>query len=95
MDFAEAGTEIETTDVVVLNRVICCYQYVPQLAIAAAERAGSLSDRGLGWVSRTTRRRRKFARRQTRHAAGSRNPRDEPARLVARSPEVFSTETGR
>ncbi len=25
MDFTEAGTEIETADVVVMNRVICCY----------------------------------------------------------------------
>jgi hypothetical protein len=25
-----------------VNRVICCYQYMPQLAIAAAERAGTL-----------------------------------------------------
>jgi 2-polyprenyl-3-methyl-5-hydroxy-6-metoxy-1,4-benzoquinol methylase len=39
MDFAEAGTEVETADVVVMNRVICCYPDMPKLAGAAAERA--------------------------------------------------------
>jgi 2-polyprenyl-3-methyl-5-hydroxy-6-metoxy-1,4-benzoquinol methylase len=38
MDFAEAGTEVETADVVVMNRVICCYPDMPKLAGAAAER---------------------------------------------------------
>ena len=38
MDFAEAGTEVETADIVVLNRVICCYPDMPKLASAAAER---------------------------------------------------------
>jgi 2-polyprenyl-3-methyl-5-hydroxy-6-metoxy-1,4-benzoquinol methylase len=39
MDFAEAGPEIETADVVVMNRVICCYPDMPKLAGAAADRA--------------------------------------------------------
>ena len=38
MDFAEAGTEVETADIVVMNRVICCYPDMPKLAGAAAER---------------------------------------------------------
>ncbi|HEV2033502.1 MAG TPA: class I SAM-dependent methyltransferase [Candidatus Dormibacteraeota bacterium] len=39
MDFVEAGTEVGTADVVVMNRVICCYPDMPKLAGAAAERA--------------------------------------------------------
>jgi magnesium-protoporphyrin O-methyltransferase len=39
MDFAEATTEVETADVVVMNRVICCYPDMPKLAGAAAEHA--------------------------------------------------------
>ena len=39
MDFAEAGTEVDTADVVVMNRVICCYPDMPKLARAAADRA--------------------------------------------------------
>jgi len=42
MDFAEAGPEIETADVVVMNRVICCYPDMPKLAGAAADRARGL-----------------------------------------------------
>lgn len=38
MDFAEAGTEVEPADIVVMNRVICCYPDMPKLASAAAER---------------------------------------------------------
>ena len=41
-DFAEAGAEVEPADIVVLNRVICCYPDMPKLAGAAAERAGSM-----------------------------------------------------
>jgi 2-polyprenyl-3-methyl-5-hydroxy-6-metoxy-1,4-benzoquinol methylase len=37
MDFAEVGTEVETADIVVMNRVICCYGDMPKLASAAAE----------------------------------------------------------
>jgi len=39
MDFAEAGTEVEPADVVVMNRVICCYPDMPKLAGAAADQA--------------------------------------------------------
>ena len=39
MDFAEAATEVETADFVVLNRVICCYPDMPKLAGAAASHA--------------------------------------------------------
>jgi hypothetical protein len=39
MDFAEAGTKVESADVVVMNRVICCYSDMPKLAGAAAEHA--------------------------------------------------------
>src|SRR5216683_5153184 len=39
MDFAEAGNEVEAADVVVMNRVICCYPDMPKLAGAAAEHA--------------------------------------------------------
>ncbi len=35
MDFAEAGTEVETADIVVMNPVICCYPDMPMLASAA------------------------------------------------------------
>src|SRR5216683_3155839 len=39
MDFAEAGNEVEAADVVVMNRVICCYPDMPKLAGAAAQHA--------------------------------------------------------
>jgi SAM-dependent methyltransferase len=39
MDFAEADASIEAADVVVMNRVICCYADMPKLAGAAAEHA--------------------------------------------------------
>ena len=39
MDFVEAGTFVEAADVVVMNRVICCYPDMPKLAGAAADRA--------------------------------------------------------
>jgi 2-polyprenyl-3-methyl-5-hydroxy-6-metoxy-1,4-benzoquinol methylase len=39
MDFAVAGPEVSSADVVVLNRVICCYHDMPKLAGAAADRA--------------------------------------------------------
>ncbi|MGH7765042.1 MAG: class I SAM-dependent methyltransferase [Candidatus Dormibacteraceae bacterium] len=42
MDFADAGTEVETADIVLLNRVICCYPDMPKLASAAAERTGEV-----------------------------------------------------
>ncbi len=39
MDFAGAGAEVEAADIVILNRVICCYPDMPRLAGAAAGRA--------------------------------------------------------
>lgn len=39
MDFAEAAVDVEPADIVVLNRVICCYPDMPRLAAAAAGRA--------------------------------------------------------
>lgn len=39
MDFAEAGSEVQPADIVVMNRVICCYPDMPKLAGAAADRA--------------------------------------------------------
>jgi len=37
MDFADATSEVEAADVVIMNRVICCYPDMPKLAGAAAE----------------------------------------------------------
>ena len=37
MDFAEAGASVEAADLVVMNRVICCYPDMPKLAGAAAD----------------------------------------------------------
>jgi hypothetical protein len=42
MDFVNATPEIEVADIVVMNRVICCYPDMPRLAGAAAEHARSL-----------------------------------------------------
>ena len=39
LDFAEAGGEVAPADIVVLNRVICCYPDMPRLAGAAAGHA--------------------------------------------------------
>ena len=39
MDFVKAGTEVEEADIVVMNRVICCYPDLPRLAGAAADHA--------------------------------------------------------
>ena len=36
-DFVEAGSAVEAADVVVLNRVLCCYHDMPRLAGAAAD----------------------------------------------------------
>jgi hypothetical protein len=36
MDFAEATADVEAADIVILNRVICCYPDMPKLARAAA-----------------------------------------------------------
>jgi 2-polyprenyl-3-methyl-5-hydroxy-6-metoxy-1,4-benzoquinol methylase len=37
MDFAQAADEVEGADVVVMNRVLCCYHDMPRLAGAAAD----------------------------------------------------------
>jgi hypothetical protein len=39
MDFAEATGEVEAADIVVMNRVICCYPDMPKLAGSAADHA--------------------------------------------------------
>jgi len=39
MDFTEVGTEVNAADIVVMNRVICCYPDMPKLARAAADHA--------------------------------------------------------
>lgn len=39
IDFAEAGAEVAPADIVVLNRVVCCYPDMPRLAGAAADHA--------------------------------------------------------
>ncbi len=40
MDFAEATGEVPTADIVIMNRVICCYPDMPKLAGTAAARTG-------------------------------------------------------
>jgi len=42
MDFAEAASDVKSADIVVLNRVICCYPDMPKLAGAAADHAKQL-----------------------------------------------------
>lgn len=42
VDFVEAGIEVEAADIVVMNRVICCYPDMPKLAGAAADRTRGL-----------------------------------------------------
>ena len=42
MDFAEAGGVIGPADLVVMNRVICCYPDMPRLAGAAADHTRSM-----------------------------------------------------
>ncbi len=39
MDFAEAASPVDGADIVILNRVICCYPDMPRLAGAAADHA--------------------------------------------------------
>jgi magnesium-protoporphyrin O-methyltransferase len=39
-DFAEESLAVESADIVVMNRVICCYPDMPKLAGAAADHAG-------------------------------------------------------
>ena len=42
MDFAHSANEFPMADVVIMNRVICCYPDMPVLAGAAADRAGEV-----------------------------------------------------
>ncbi len=42
MDFAEAAGQVSGADIVILNRVICCYPDMPRLAGAAADHARQL-----------------------------------------------------
>ena len=42
MDFVDASVELEPADVVIMNRVICCYHDMPRLAGAAADRTREL-----------------------------------------------------
>ena len=42
MDFTEAAAQVEAADIVVMNRVICCYPDMPKLVNAAAEHAEKL-----------------------------------------------------
>jgi 2-polyprenyl-3-methyl-5-hydroxy-6-metoxy-1,4-benzoquinol methylase len=39
LDFAQAAAQVEPADIVVMNRVVCCYPDMPRLTGAAAERA--------------------------------------------------------
>lgn len=39
MDFATGGAAVESADIVILNRVICCYPDMPRLAGAASDHA--------------------------------------------------------
>ena len=39
MDFAAAGEQVASADIVILNRVICCYHDMPRLAGGAADHA--------------------------------------------------------
>ena len=42
MDFAQSAGQVQAADVVVMNRVICCYPDMPRLAGAAADHARQL-----------------------------------------------------
>ncbi len=42
MDFVDAGADVGAADIVVMNRVICCYPDLPRLAGAAADHARGL-----------------------------------------------------
>ena len=41
-DFVDAATDVDAADVVVLNRVLCCYHDMPRLAAAAADHTRKL-----------------------------------------------------
>ena len=38
MDFAAAAEQVDTADIVIMNRVLCCYHDMPKLAGAASDR---------------------------------------------------------
>jgi 16S rRNA G966 N2-methylase RsmD len=42
MDFAQAAADVDAADLVIMNRVICCYPDMPRLAGAAADHARRL-----------------------------------------------------
>lgn len=42
MDFAQASDEVDAADLVIMNRVLCCYHDMPRLAGAAADHAQRL-----------------------------------------------------
>ena len=42
MDFAESADQVEAADIVIMNRVVCCYPDMPRLAGAAAAHARSV-----------------------------------------------------
>lgn len=42
MDFAVAAGEVEAADIVIMNRVICCYPDMPKLVGAAADHASEV-----------------------------------------------------
>jgi 16S rRNA G966 N2-methylase RsmD len=42
MDFAQAADQVGSADVVILNRVVCCYPDMPRLAGASADHARQL-----------------------------------------------------
>jgi predicted RNA methylase len=37
MDFADAGNDVEAADIVIMNRVLCCYPDMPKLTETASE----------------------------------------------------------
>jgi magnesium-protoporphyrin O-methyltransferase len=42
MDFAQANGQVDTADIVIMNRVLCCYHDMPRLAGAAADHTRGL-----------------------------------------------------
>ena len=54
MDFAQSASQVEGADIVVLNRVLCCYPDMPRLAGAAADHARQVLvltyPKGAWWI---------------------------------------------
>jgi magnesium-protoporphyrin O-methyltransferase len=42
MDFVDAAADVASADIVVMNRVVCCYPDLPRLEGAAADHAGQV-----------------------------------------------------